>query len=213
MLLNYKSIIFDCDGVLLNSNNIKSQAFFEIGKNFGEDKGKALLNYHRVNGGISRNEKFTHFITKILNKEFNEKIYNDLLNQYSSYVFNKLLSCEVTHNLENLRKLDNKKWFIVSGGNENELIKVFKKRQMLDYFDGGIYGSPRNKIEIFKNLIEDKKISNPAIYLGDSKYDYYASKEYGIDFTFIYNWTELKEWKKFCLSNKIKFVREVKCLF
>ena len=53
MLLKYKSIIFDCDGVLLNSNNIKSQAFFEIGKNFGEDKGKALLKYHRANGGIS----------------------------------------------------------------------------------------------------------------------------------------------------------------
>ncbi len=58
-----------------------------------------------------------------------------------------------------------------------------------------------------------KDFKKPAVYLGDSKYDYEASKKVMIDFIFIYEWTEFKNWKKFCDDNKIKYVRNLQCLF
>ena len=61
--------------------------------------------------------------------------------------------------------------------------------------------------------MSNKDFKKPAVYLGDSKYDYEASKKASIDFIFIYEWTEFKNWKKFCDDNKIKYVRNLQCLF
>ena len=40
------NIIFDFDGVILDSNNVKTIAFKNISKRFGEGKSLALVNYH-----------------------------------------------------------------------------------------------------------------------------------------------------------------------
>jgi len=54
----YKTLVFDCDGVVLNSNKIKTQAFYEATKQFGHESAQALVDYHVANGGISRYAKF-----------------------------------------------------------------------------------------------------------------------------------------------------------
>ena len=43
-----------------------------------------------------------------------------------------------------------------------------------------------------------------SIYLGDSKYDFEVSKIFGIDFAFITEWTEVKDWVTFTEKNNIK---------
>ena len=53
----YHSLIFDCDGVILNSNQIKSDAFYNVAKQFGDIAAKKLLKFHLENGGISRYKK------------------------------------------------------------------------------------------------------------------------------------------------------------
>ena len=53
-----KSIVFDCDGVVLNSNKLKTQAFYNAALPYGEKAAIALVSYHIKNGGISRNHKF-----------------------------------------------------------------------------------------------------------------------------------------------------------
>ena len=55
---DYETIIFDCDGVILNSNNIKIQAFYETALIYGHDLANELVKYHIENGGISRYQKF-----------------------------------------------------------------------------------------------------------------------------------------------------------
>jgi len=37
-LLNYKNIIFDCDGVILDSNKIKTDAFIKLFENYPKSK-------------------------------------------------------------------------------------------------------------------------------------------------------------------------------
>jgi len=53
-LNEYQALVFDCDGVVLNSNKIKTQAFYEATKQFGHESAQALVDYHVANGGISR---------------------------------------------------------------------------------------------------------------------------------------------------------------
>ena len=57
----YDFFIFDCDGVILNSNSIKNFAFRLTLKNENKDLVDSFIKYHKENGGISRYEKFQHF--------------------------------------------------------------------------------------------------------------------------------------------------------
>ena len=58
----YKTMIFDCDGVLLDSNSAKSDAFYKVALPYGDNCARELLNFHKKNGGISRNKKFDYFV-------------------------------------------------------------------------------------------------------------------------------------------------------
>ena len=53
-------------------------------------------------------------------------------------------------------------------------------------------------------MIEKSK----SIYLGDSKYDYIAAKNIGIDFIFLSKWSEFREIKKFSNTNNIDLYKE-----
>ena len=50
---NYSHLFFDCDGVILNSNKVKTNAFYKIALEYGDESAKKLVNYHIQNGGIS----------------------------------------------------------------------------------------------------------------------------------------------------------------
>ncbi len=60
-LKSYKNLIFDCDGIILNSNKIKTDAFKEVVSHYGDKVAEELVNFHVMNGGISRYEKFNYF--------------------------------------------------------------------------------------------------------------------------------------------------------
>ena len=80
-LTKYNTIIFDCDGVLLNSNFKKSEAYRYAAIDFGATKEQAekLVRYHVENTGISRYVKFEYFLTNILQQSFNEEDFSFLI--------------------------------------------------------------------------------------------------------------------------------------
>ena len=46
MIKDYKTIIFDCDGVILNSNNIKKDAYYKVAlSHYGEESANFLVEY------------------------------------------------------------------------------------------------------------------------------------------------------------------------
>lgn len=190
----YQTIAFDCDGVLLNSNAIKTEAFFISTVSYGEENARSLVDYHMRNGGISRYKKFDYFLKQILDKSwYNQSELAKLLRIYEREVVNRLLSCEVGEGLKALRKKTKaSKWFVVSGGDQNELRFVFKERGLDYLFDGGVYGSPDTKEQIFKRhlTVDNKEAGKRTAYLGDSQYDYEVAQKFGIDFIFVSGWSE-----------------------
>lgn len=195
----YKTLVFDCDGVVLNSNKIKTQAFYDVAKTYGHEPAQALLDYHVQNGGISRYAKFEYFFTEILGKHLDQEEFKLLLENFAHEVKKALLICEVAEGMDKLKaKTKYANWLIVSGGDQVELRQVFAKRRLDKYFDAGIFGSPDTKDTILAREIEKGNITMPALFIGDSKYDYQASQNAGLDFIFLSNWTEIKCWVNFC---------------
>lgn len=203
-LQKYKTLVFDCDGVVLNSNRIKTEAFYHAASTYGHEPAQKLKEYHVQHGGISRYKKFEYFLTEILGEELNQTSLDTLLDRFATEVKKGLLASEVANELELLREsTSHANWSIVSGGDQAELREVFVEKGLADLFDGGIFGSPDIKEVILDRELEQGNILAPALFLGDSKYDYQAAKQSGLDFVFISDWTEVDDWKLWCEVNQI----------
>jgi phosphoglycolate phosphatase-like HAD superfamily hydrolase len=204
-LNSYFTLAFDCDGVVLDSNRIKTEAFRTAALPWGAAAAGALVAYHVANGGISRYAKFAHFLETILPEHAPGTLpgrdgpdLQALLDAYAHAVRAGLMSCAVADGLEALRAATpNARWLIVSGGDQTELREIFTARGLAGYFNGGIFGSPDSKDTILTRELAAGTISRPALFLGDSRYDHAASRAAGLDFVFIHGWTEMSDWVAF----------------
>jgi len=211
LLTEYQTLVFDCDGVVLNSNKVKTEAFYDATKHFGHESAQALVDYHVANGGVSRYLKFEYFLKEILQSAVDESALQDLLTRFATAVKQGLMECEIASGLDALKqKTPYANWLIVSGGDQAELREVFHARGLYQLFDGGIFGSPDDKDKILAREKSSKNINENALFLGDSKYDFISASKANLDFIFMSEWTEVKDWHVFCVSNKIKSLKSLK---
>ena len=202
---SYKTIIFDCDGVIFQSNIIKSKVFAEVLKNEDSNLVRKFIAYHRENGGVSRYEKFEYFY-KILKKD---KQYlsktKRAIKEYSNLLFSHLLEVKfVPGFLDILKYCKNLKinLYIISGGDQNELRRVFKVRNLYKNFNL-ILGSPTTKFQHMQNLSNQGLIEFPTILFGDSFLDMNVAIKHNVEFCFV---EEFSEWE-----NGINDVRKFSC--
>lgn len=209
----YTTLVFDCDGVVLDSNKVKTEAFYQATLPYGEAAARAMVDYHVANGGVSRYKKFAYFLEQIAPNivpsyaEQQGPNLETLLQAYAGHVREGLLRCVVAPGLEALREqTPDARWLIVSGGDQAELRDVFASRGIAEWFDGGIFGSPDTKDEILARELASGNIQPPALFLGDSKYDYHAASAAGLDFVFLSGWSEVERWEEWVNQQKIKSV-------
>jgi len=215
-LTKYDTLVFDCDGVILNSNRVKTEAFYVAALPYGKAAAEALKSHHVSNGGISRYKKFHYFLQEIVPKyapNIEGPNYETLLEVFSKYVHESLLRCDVAEGLRELRELtSNTNWLIVSGGDQAELNEIFSLRGLDTIFDGGIFGSPDTKELILAREYAEGNIGHKALFLGDSKYDYEAAKSANLDFVFLYKWTEFLDYDYFFLNKIVNVHEDIKSL-
>jgi phosphoglycolate phosphatase-like HAD superfamily hydrolase len=210
---DYATLVFDCDGVVLDSNRIKREAFRVAAAPWGRQAADKLVSYHLANGGISRYAKFAHFLEHIVPEHASQTIgpsMNEMLAAFAKAVRQGLSNCRVTEGLEDLRLTTrHARWLIASGGDQQELREVFAARKLVDWFNGGVFGSPDDKKLILSREFSQGNIVAPAVYLGDSKYDYECARSVGLDFIFVYGWTEVSDWRCFVSNKSLRHIENV----
>ena len=130
---DYFSYIFDCDGVILDSNNLKTEAFREILKNENKKDVELFIKYHVSNQGINRYDKLKYFFEKIKKLKNYENEYNQLLKKFSLISYRKVCDSKYTKGIINyLKDLKSHKinTFVISGSDEKELLEIFAKKKM-----------------------------------------------------------------------------------
>ena len=205
-LAEYKTLVFDCDGVVLNSNQLKIQAYFDVAVKFGANKtqAQALVDHHVKLGGISRYPKFEYFLREIMQQPVTEQAMQALLTSFTAEVKRLLTDCEISPYLTHVRNANpDAKWMIISGGDQDELREIFKQRGIDSLFEAGIFGSPDNKDTILAREVGLGHIKLPALFIGDSRYDHQASTKAGLDFVFLSAWTDVEDWQAYCASHQI----------
>ncbi|MGB4812118.1 MAG: HAD family hydrolase [Methylophilaceae bacterium] len=208
----YKTIVFDCDGVVLDSNIVKTEAYFRTAKNLGasDAQAQALVDYHVKLGGISRYHKFEWYLSDVLNQPVTKQAVQTLLDEFGRELEVGLMECAIAEGLHELREATPEaNWMILSGGDQQEIRTLFAKRQvnehqnLAQYFDGGLFGSPDNKDTVLAREKASGNVRFPALFIGDAKYDYEAAHHAGLDFVFMSDWTELADWQAYCAQNKL----------
>ena len=182
--MNYKHLIFDFDGVLVESNEIRFDGFRSLFCNYPSYEVEKLIQFSRANGGLSRYKKIRYFFEEILNEPISVDNIQALAKQYSNLVKQKVISAEpVIGSLEFLSSYKGKCDFaIVSGSDQEELREVCQVRRISDYFVE-ILGSPEGKesnLLLLMARMHWRKES--CLFIGDSINDLTAAKACGIDF-------------------------------
>jgi phosphoglycolate phosphatase-like HAD superfamily hydrolase len=179
MLNQIKVIFWDFDGVILESNAVREQGFREVLNSFNEELVNQLIDYHRINGGLSRYVKFRYFFENILKVSYREEEITQM-----AYDFSKIMRALLTNKTNLITETVNfisteyqhYEMHVVSGSDQEEL-RFLCKELNIDIYFKGIFGSPTHKNVLVKNLLFQHKY-NPqnCVLIGDSINDYEAAK-------------------------------------
>lgn len=184
-----KNIIFDFDGVILDSVPIKTEAFKKLFEVFPSDKVEELLKYHKENGGISRYVKIRYFFEEILKQSISKSEIDQYAMKYSQLTLLELSNPQylIKDTLNFIKYYYKSKSFhIASGADENDLKFICEKLNLSQYFVS-IHGSPVAKSTIVKQLLKNYKYElNETCLVGDSINDFEAASKNQILF-FGYN--------------------------
>lgn len=182
-----KNIFWDFDGVILNSNDIRTHGFRKVLENYPKHEVEQLIDYHITNGGLSRYHKFRYFFEKILNITITEEEVKTWAKLFSKMVLEQLLDKNllIEENINYIKEnYKSQNMHIVSGSDGEELRCICNKLEIDMYFLS-IDGSPTPKNELVSSiLIQNNYNKDKCILIGDSINDEEAALINGIEFKF-----------------------------
>lgn len=192
--------VFDCDGVLLDSNKIKTEAFRELALEYKVPDLEGFVEFHRRNGGMSRFLKIETLLRDYLQQSDYQEELKKGVDRYGHLVRKKLSTCAEGEGLRDFLNTlpKDSQSYVISGALETEVQEVLEEKDLASYFKE-IYGSPLNKIENLQKLrkLTQSPLGAEATFIGDSITDYKAAKEFGMNFIFFYGLTEWDDWETF----------------
>lgn len=204
--------MFDCDGVVLNSNQTKIDAYYAVAKKMGgsDAQAQAFVDHHVAKGSFPRNGKTEYYLTEIVKQPVTRAILQQYMQAFEDVLNVTLMQCEVAAGLGALKAATPQaKWMLVSGGDQAELRRIFPRRQLAQLFEAGIFGGPDKKDEVLAREIANGNLQFPALFVGDSKYDHQAASRAGLDFVFLNAWTEVPDWQSYCAEHKITVLSNI----
>ena len=179
-----KAIIFDFDGVILDSVNIKVNAFIKLFDFCSIEELKEIDAYNKTCGAVSRYNKIKFCYENILKRALNKEKLEELSNKYRELTINEVKKSPFIPGIERFlqyyqNKLD---LYIVSATPPKDLNEIIREKNLDIYFKN-VYGTTDSKITFIKKIIEEGKYNyDEIVYIGDSISDLIDSNSVGIQF-------------------------------
>lgn len=173
-----QAIVFDFDGTLIDSNEIKLSAFYEVTAHILG----AGAELDRIFQYPNRGDRYDIFAA------LQARLGSDATNLTKAYgercervILDKLAKSQVTEILDKL-EAEGRKLFIASATPEVNLVAMLDKSELVTRFEG-IYGRPAGKSEILRRIMEEHELQPSAmVMVGDGEDDLRGAKEFGCRF-------------------------------
>jgi phosphoglycolate phosphatase-like HAD superfamily hydrolase len=182
--VNLSAIVFDFDGVLVESNDVKTRAFELLYAEFGPDIRAQVVEYHLKNAGISRYRKFQHYQEQFLGRAYTESDGERLSKQFSRLVVDAIVEAPyVPGASEFLAEYSGKlSLFVASGTPDDELHEIVARRNMKRFFVS-VNGSPPTKSSILRDIMDAHGLRrDQMLMVGDAMADLEGARSTGIPF-------------------------------
>ena len=181
-----RAVIFDWDGVLLESADVKTQAFAELFKSVAPNRVEEILAYHIEHMGLSRYVKFQHIYARILGRPLSAKMERVLGERFSALVFNRLLAAPLVRGAEEFLKDTARErpyeLFVASGAPQEELLAIARAKGLLERVSEW-HGAPKTKPEIIRDILVRYRLRPAeAVFIGDAASDRRAARATGLAF-------------------------------
>lgn len=177
--MNLEAIIFDCDGVILESADLKSQAFLKIGRPFGEEIQKRFYEYHLRHTGVSRYEKFAWLYQNELGRSITSDESARLGSLFAQYCAEAVRRAPFVPGFEAVLSYSYGRWplFVASGTPQEELSQTLAARGLSAKFRA-VLGSPPAKSRLLAQIIADNRLDpQKTLMVGDGETDFKAAQD------------------------------------
>jgi phosphoglycolate phosphatase-like HAD superfamily hydrolase len=182
--MTVSAILFDFDGTLVESLDVKVAAFASLYRSYGEDIERAALQHYREHSGVSRLKRIRHCHERILGRTPSDAEVNELGDLFGAMVEDKVVAAEWVPGAREFLEAERgvRPLFIASATPQEELERIIEKRGMTHYFDS-IFGSPPDKAEIIREIVASRHLEpKGVIMIGDGRADYEAAVINGVRF-------------------------------
>lgn len=184
-LTPFQAIIFDFDGVVVESGDIKTQAFAALYRPHGVEIVAEVIKYHTQHGGLSRYHKFHHFQQQLLNKPPLTPEEEHMLDRhFSELVVEAVIAAEAVPGAYTLIRQQSERipLFVASGTPEIELRVIVERRGLTPYFKQ-VRGAPKLKTTLIAEILSDHTLSPESVLMiGDAMADYEGAQVNGTAF-------------------------------
>lgn len=175
-----RAAVFDFDGVIAESTEIKTEAFRRL-----FDGDERAVEYHEANLGVSRYDKFRHITTEILGRPYTPEDERRLGDRFSELVVDEVVSCPLVAGARALLErlaASGLPLFVASATPEEEVRRIVALRDLGALFDG-VYGSPATKGEILRRIVSEREFDrSEVVMVGDATSDLSGAREAGVRF-------------------------------
>lgn len=179
-----RNILFDFDGVLVESVQVKAEAFRRLYEEYGEEVANKVVEHHLQNGGVSRFEKIKYWHKEYLGIDLTPQQVNELADKYSDLVLQGVLDAKEVSGASDFLKAYAKYFhcWIVTGTPTSEIRDILTQKKWNKYFLEA-YGSPEKKSFWTQKIIKDNALDQQeTVFVGDAMADYEAASVAGIPF-------------------------------
>ena len=175
-------VVFDLDGVILESLEVKTEAFVEMYSEYGKEIVSKVRAYHLNNGGISRYKKIRYFHKNFLNLDLSNSDFDKLLSKFATIVFSKVVKSKFVDGFnEYIKSILNNSYICLSTGTPTKEAKEILEYKKITHYFSEIYGSPSEKKDHLFKILQKNKFQD-KYFLGDAMSDYQAAEEFNFKF-------------------------------
>lgn len=180
----WQAVLFDFDGVLVESADIKIAAFRALYAPHGPDIIDRVIGHHIAHGGVSRRQKIRLYHREFLGLTLTPDELEALCRKFSALVEDAVVAARAVAGAETLvaAAAETMPLFIVSGTPQAELERIVTRRGLGGHFTE-VHGSPPEKEPIIRGILDRHGLAAArTLFVGDSMTDHTAAGATGLAF-------------------------------
>ncbi len=179
-----RGVLWDFDGVIKESVEVKTRAFRALFEEYGPEVVDRVERHHLEHGGVSRWKKIEYALEHFVGQPVTPGVVQRMGARFAELVVDAVVASPWVPGVEELLRSNphDQRFAVITGTPEVEIVDILRRLGLSDLF-AAVYGSPMSKKEAVPQALEALGIqATDAVMVGDSSTDWEAAVAHGVPF-------------------------------